>query len=295
MSNLKGIFVVTVTPFKENGDFDFEAAKSNIDVLISKGVHGLCILGATGEYLSITTEEHKSYLEEMMKHIDGRVPVVVGATRERTDDVIDLVQHAKVNGVDAAMVLPPYYCKPLQEEIYAHFKSINDAVEFPILVYNNPHSAGVDIEFETVSQIAELPNMKLIKESSGDIKRLTEISMNLSDKITPFCGWENMSYESFVMGAQGWICVLGNIAPGMCVDMFEAVVNEKDYEKGFEIYRKALPVLNFLEGFPKYVQLVKYVLDKQGLQGGSIRKPKLELTQDEKQMIDQAINLADLY
>lgn len=295
MSQLKGIFAVTVTPFKANGDIDFDAAKKHVDYLIEKGVHGLCVLGATGEYLSVTTEEHKTYLETMMSHIDGRVPVIVGATRERTDDVIDLVEHAKANDVAAAMVLPPYYCKPLQSEIYAHFKNINDAVDFPIVVYNNPHSAGVDIEYDTVAQIAELPNMEVIKESSGDIKRLTAISMNLGDKITPFCGWENMSYESFVMGAEGWICVLSNIAPGMCVDLYTAVVKEKDYEKGYEVYKKALPILNFLEGFPKYVQLVKYILGKQGLDCGVVRKPKLDLTADEKAMIDAAINVNDLY
>ncbi len=295
MSNLKGIFAVTITPFKDNGEFDYDGSKKNVDWLIENGVHGLCLLGATGEYLSVTTEEHKEYLEIMMKHIAGRVPVIVGTTRERTDDVIELVEHAKANGVAAGMVLPPYYCKPLQEEIYMHYKNINDAVDFPILVYNNPHSAGVDIEYDTLVQIAELPNMKLIKESSGDIKRLTAVAMNLSDKIVPFCGWENMSYESFVMGAKGWICVLANIAPGMCVDLYESVVEEKDYAKGYEVYKKALPVLNFLEGFPKFIQLVKYVLNKKGLDGGFIRKPKVELTAEEKKMIDEAINIEDLY
>jgi len=295
MSKLKGIFAVTITPFKENGDFIFEGAKSNVDYLIKKGVHGICLLGATGEYLSITMKEHKEFVEVMMKHIAGRVPVIVGATRERPDDVVDLAKHAKFNGVTAIMVLPPYYCKPLQEEIYEHYKYINDSVDIPVLVYNNPHSAGVDIEYDTVVKIAELPNMQLIKESSGDIKKLTAIAMNLSDKIVPFCGWENMSYESFVMGAKGWISVLANIAPGMCVDLYNTVVEEKDYIKGYEIYKKALPVLNFLEGFPKFIQLIKYVLGKQGRVGGYIRRPKLELTEEEKKMIDDAINLEDLY
>lgn len=295
MSNLKGIFAVVTTPFKENGEFNYEGAKKNIDWLIEKGVHGLCILGATGEYQSITTDEHKEYVEEMMKHINKRVPVIVGASRERTDDVIELAKHAKTNGVSAIMVLPPFYCNPLQEEIYMHYKNINDAVDLPVLVYNNPFSAGVDIEFDTVAKLAELPNMQYIKETTGDIKRLTAIAMNLSDKIVPFCGWENMSYESFVMGAQGWICVLSNIAPGMCIDLYNAVVEEKDYAKGYEIYKKALPVLNFLEGFPKYVQLVKYIIKKQGRAGGYMRRPKLELTAEEKKMIDEAINIEDLY
>lgn len=295
MSNLKGIVAVVVTPFKEDRSFDYEGAKKNIDYLIDKGVHGICLLGATGEYQSITTQEHKEYVEVMMKYIGKRVPVVVGASRERTEDVIDLAKHAKQNGVDSIMVLPPFYCNPLQEEIYEHYRYINDSVDLPILVYNNPGSAGVDIEYDTLAKIAELPNMKIIKESTGDIKRFTAIAMNLSDKIVPFCGWENMCYESFVMGAKGWICVLSNIAPGICVDIYKYVVEEKDYEKGYEVYKKALPVLNFLEGFPKFIQLVKYVLEKQGRAGGFVRRPKIELTSEEKQMIDEAINLAELY
>jgi 4-hydroxy-tetrahydrodipicolinate synthase len=104
-----------------------------------------------------------------------------------------------------------------------------------------------------------------------------------------------MCYESFVMGAQGFVCMLGNIAPGMCVDMFNAVVEEKDYKKGYEIYRKALPVFNHLESFPKVVQLIKYLIEKQGRVGGYIRRPRLELTEEEKQFIDENIDISQLY
>lgn len=295
MGKLKGIFAVVITPFKENLEFDVEGAKKNIDWLLEKGVHGICLLGATGEYQSITMEEHKWYVEKILKHIDGRVPVIIGASRERTDDVIELGKNAKENGAAAIMVLPPFYCNPLQDEIYMHYKNINDGVDIPVLVYNNPDSAGVDIEYETLEKIAELPNCQYIKETTCDIKRFTPIAMNLKDKITPFCGCENLAYESFVMGAEGWICVLANIAPGMCIDLYNAIVEEKDYEKGYEVYKKALPVLTYLEGFPKYVQLLKYVMEKKGLAGGYMRKPKLDLTDDLKAMIDEELDLDALY
>lgn len=294
MKEIKGIITVTITPFKECGEIDYAGAAQNIDWLISQGVHGLCIMGATGEYLSVTTEEHKDYVKKMLAHVAGRVPVIVGATRERTDDVIDLMKHAKAHGADAAMVLPPYYCRPSQEEIFTHYQNINEGVDLPVLVYNNPHSAGVEIEYGTLVKIAQLPNMKLIKESTGDIKKLTAITMNLSDRITPLCGWENMCFESFAVGAQGWICVLSNFAPKLCIELYEAVAVNRDLAKGFEIYRKCLPTLNFLEGFPKSIQLVKYLLDQKGLTGGLCRKPRIRLTDDEKKMIDQAIDLSQL-
>lgn len=295
MKEMKGIIAVVTTPFEENGDFNLQGAKDNVDFLIEKGVHGLCILGATGEYQSITTEEHKNFVEEMAKHIDGRVPLAVGTSRERTDDVIDLGKHALENGLDAIMVLPPFYCGPQPNEVVEHYRHINDSVDIPVIVYNNPYSAGIDIELDTVAKLAEMDKMKYIKETSGDIKRTTAIAMDLGDKITPICGWENMCYEAFVMGAKGWICVLANIAPGMCIDIYENIVENKDYEKAYEVYKKALPVLNILEGFPKYVQLVKHILDKQGRVGGHMRRPKMGLTDEEKKAIDDAIDLSVLY
>ena len=295
MNGFKGIFVVTTTPFDRNGNFLFDASKDNLDYLISKGVHGLCIMGATGEYLNVTMDEHKTYIEAMMKHVAGRVPVIIGATRERPDDVIELVKHAKANGVSAAMVLSPYYSNPSQEEIYEHYKYINDSVDFPIMVYNNPGSAGVDIDDDNIAEISKLPNMKIIKESTGDIKRLTTIAMNMSDNIIPFCGCENIAYESFVMGAKGWICMLGNVAPGMCVDLYSSVVEEKDFAMGYEIYRKMLPFLNFLENFHKGSQTLKYISEKQGRIGGFSRRPKCELTEDEKRFIEESLDLKVLY
>lgn len=295
MSILRGIFTVAVTPFNKDGSFNIEAAKNNVDYQIGKGIHGLCILGATGEYLSITMDEHKEFVEIMLKHINKRVPVIIGATRERPDDVIELAKHAKLNGADSVMVLPPYYSHPGQEEIYSHYKYISDSVDIALTVYNNPGSCGVDIEHETLKKIAKLKNAQVIKESTGDIKRLTAIAMDLGDEITPFCGCDNMCYESFVMGAQGFVCMLGNIAPGMCVDMFNAIVEEKDYKKGYEIYRKALPVFNHLESFPKVVQLIKYLIEKQGRVGGYVRRPRLELTEEEKRFIDENIDISQLY
>lgn len=295
MEKFNGVFVVITTPFDKNGNFLLQGAKENIDYLISKGVHGLCLMGATGEYQSVTIEEHKIFVAEMMKHINRRVPVIVGASKERADDVVELVKHAKENSVSAAMVLPPFYSNPSQKEIYAHYKYINDSVDFPIMVYNNPGSAGVDIDDENMAIISTLSNMQIVKESTGDIKRLTKIAMDLSENIIPFCGCENIAYESFVMGAKGWICMLGNIAPEMCVELYQNIVVEKNYTKGYEVYKKILPFLDFLETFHKGCQFMKYVIDKQGRIGGYSRKPKCELTDDEKKFIDNSLDYSMLY
>ena len=149
----EGMYAVSVTPFTEDGSFDYEKAKKHLDWLIEQGLQGICVLGATGEYQSITLEEHKEFVKEIVPYISDRVSVIVGVTRERADDVIELIQNAKVYGADAAMLLPPPYCHPSQDEIVEHYRYIMEKTQFPIVIYNNPGSCGINIERD-ISQAA---------------------------------------------------------------------------------------------------------------------------------------------
>lgn len=281
----KGVYAVAVTPFKKDGSFDFKAAKAHLDYLIESGVHGICVLGATGEYLSVTNEEHMEYVREIVPYICNRISVIVGATRERPDDAIELILNAKQAGAHAAMVLPPYYCHPTQEEIFAHYAYISAATEFPLMVYNNPGSAGVEIERETERRLFALKNVALIKESSGSIQSLTDILTDVPEHISAFCGCDSLAFESFAVGGHGWISMLANVAPKDCVAMFHAVYEEKDIVKGFEIYKRLLPALHHLENFPSPVQSLKHVITSRGGTGGYVRKPRLELTEEQKAFV----------
>ena len=164
----KGVYAVAVTPFKKNGEFDAKASKAHLDWLIENGIKGICILGATGEYQSITNEEHKAYVSEIVPYIKGRASVFVGVSRERPEEVIELMDHAYACGADAGMALSPFYCHPSQDEIEAFYKYINDNTKLPVIVYNNPGSAGVDIASETYTKVLKLPNAKIVKESTGE-------------------------------------------------------------------------------------------------------------------------------
>lgn len=285
-----GICAVAVTPFKEDGSFDTPAARSNLDYLIESGVHGICILGATGEYMSVTMAEHKEYVQKIVPYIRDRVTVVVGATRERPDDVIELIRNAKEAGAHAAMVLPSPYCHPSQDEIVSMYRYISENTDFPLMIYNNPASAGIEIERETFRQIFELEHAALVKESSGDIRRLTEVRMDAPPEISVFCGCDNLAYESFLAGADGWVSMLANVAPRDCVALYEAVCEEKDFDKGFAIYRRILPALNFLEIFSKPVQSLKHVITCKGLTGGFVRRPRLELTREERRLVESGMH-----
>lgn len=287
--NFKGVYAVAVTPFKEDGSFDFEAAKKHLDWLIENGVHGICVLGATGEYQSVSDEEHMQYVKEVVPYICERTSVIVGASRERPEDVVKLVKNIKECGGHAAMVLPPFYCHPSQDEVVAHYKYIMDNVDFPLVAYNNPGSAGIEVEQDTFKELFKLPNTAIVKESSGSMQKLTEVLIDAPEEVSVFCGCDNLAFESFADGAVGWISMLANVAPKACVDLFESVYDRKDLAHGFEVYKQILPALNVLESFPKPVQALKYVLKSKDLGGGFVRRPRIELSEEEKAYVESAM------
>ena len=290
----QGIYAVVVTPFHEDGTFDVESAKKNLDWLIEQGVQGVCILGATGEYQSISDEEHMAYVKEIVPYVKDRVSVIVGASRARPEDVVKLVNNIKECGAHAAMVLPSFYCHPAQDEIVEHYRYIEEQTQFPIVAYNNPGSAGIEIGQDAFRQIMALPYTAIVKESSGSMQKLTEVLIDAPEKVSVFCGCDNLAYESFADGACGWICMLANVAPKQCVDLYQAVYVEEDLKKGKEIYKEILPALNVLESFPKPVQALKYGLSKKGLNGGYVRRPRMELNEEEKTYLSEAMKFETL-
>lgn len=286
----EGIYAVAITPFQADGSFDFEKSKKHLDWLIESGVQGICILGATGEYQSVTNDEHKAYVREIVPYIKARVSVIVGATRERADEVIDLVQNIKDCGAHAAMVLTPPYCHPSQDELYENYRYIMEQTKFPLMLYNNPGSCGVSIERETFQRLYALPEAAIVKESSGSMQKLTEVRSDAPERISIFCGCDNLAFESFANGANGWISMLANVAPKDCVALFEAVYQQKDLAKGWAIYQRLLPGLNTLETFPKPVQALKYLTDRKTGNGGFARRPRMALTAEEKSYVVTAMN-----
>ncbi|MCR4398181.1 MAG: 4-hydroxy-tetrahydrodipicolinate synthase [Firmicutes bacterium] len=287
MPAIEGVYTVMVTPFKRNGDVDYEGLKKNVEWQISRGIHGLLPLGSTGEFAGMEDDEKKQVAELVVQTANGRVPVAVGTTAETTEKTIALTRHAKEIGAVGVMILPPYYCKPSQEEMYTHFARIADAVDIPVIIYNNPWSSGVDMQAETVARLAEYsPNLRYVKECTADIKRLRDIRVLCGDKVTLFCGWEDLAYESFVMGARGWVSVIANIAPGMAMELYDLVAQKRDLDRGWELYRVMLPMLKQLEYSGKLHQTLKYSMDRMGLCGGITRSPKLPLTEADMTKID---------
>lgn len=293
MAQFNGIYAVTITPFKEDGSIDYEYTTKYINSLIEAGVHGLLPLGATGEFASLSLEERMEYAEFIVKLVAGRVPVIIGAVSQNADVTIAICKHAKEIGAAGAMVLPAPGLHLSQAEIYAYYEHVNANVDLPIMMYNNPGSAGVNIDPELVVRLAALSNVCMIKESTGDIARLTRTVDELADELSIFCGCETLAHESFVMGANAWVCVVANFAPHMAVALYENIVVKGDVAAAREINKKLLPFLRLLEESGELWQVVKYTLEKQGMGATALRLPRLPISDAVKQDVDALLAAYD--
>lgn len=290
MKNLEGAYPVLITPMNEDGEINWEGLKQNIEHFINENVTGIVVNGSTGEFVSLTKEERYQVTEVAVEQVNDRIPLVVGTAAETTADAIAFTKQAEAAGADASLLINSYYAHPKDEEIYEHFKAVAESVSFPIMIYNNPFTSGVDIGTETILKVArDVDNITHIKESSGDISKVRDVTRQGKGFLKTFCGADDLALESFLVGATGWISVAGNIAPGLVTDLYNSV-KANDIEKAWELYDKVLPLCNFIEGSGKFVQIVKRAMDIQGLAGGPSRKPRLPLTEEEDATLQEIMN-----
>lgn len=275
MKELKGTMVVMVTPFAEDGQIDEQGFRKNIDWYIEEGVHGLICNGSTGEFANMNREELGRTLNITVDQAKGRVPVMAGTAANTTKETIELTQNAEKAGADAAMIVNPFYGLPNQDELYHHFKAAADNSEINIMLYNNPWYSGVDMLPETVARLAECSNIKYIKESTADIRRVHEIQRLSGENIDVWCGWEDLAYECFLMDCGGWVCPTANFLPGWCAGLFD-LMQENKKKEAKELYFKLLSFLNYLEAGDLLAK-VKAAMNILGRNGGVPRRPFLPL------------------
>jgi 4-hydroxy-tetrahydrodipicolinate synthase len=182
-------------------------------------------------------------------------------------------RYAEEAGVDGLLIVPPFYSKPKDNEIFAHYFAIGNAVKTPIMLYNNPFTSKVDMKPELIEKLSHIENVTHVKESSNDISRIWKIRELTGGKLIVFCGADNLAFESFVMGAKGWICVAANVLPKECAELYELAVMKRDYEQARKLYSKLLPLSNLLEDTGMFSSLSKAGLDLLGHTGGKPRLP----------------------
>jgi 4-hydroxy-tetrahydrodipicolinate synthase len=282
----RGVFAVLVTPFTEDDKIDEKTLRGHLRYLIDEGkVNGVIPTGSTGEFTALTEAERKQVADIVIDEVAGKVPVVVGTAAVSTQETIMYSRYAQEKGADGVMVVAPYYCHPDEREIYGHFSALAENLDIPIVLYNNPGTSGVDMQPDLIARLARNDKISHIKESSGDMTRIAEITRLCGDKMRIFCGCDNLSLEMFVMGAAGWVVAPANIIPQLCVELFALAVVKKDIARAKELYFKILPLFTLFESTGQYVQLVKAGLEILGRPYGVPRKPLLPPTEQAKQTL----------
>jgi 4-hydroxy-tetrahydrodipicolinate synthase len=215
----RGVFPALITPFRD-GAVDEAAFVRLVERQIAGGVHGLVPVGTTGETATLSHDEHRRVVELCVETAAGRVPVIAGAGSNSTVEAIELVRHAKQVGADAALVVTPYYNRPSQEGLYAHYEAINEAVELPIIVYNVPSRTGSDISNETLARLARLPNILGIKDATGDLGRASFQRLMCGDEWVMLSGDDPTALGYMAHGGHGCISVTANVAPEQCAAFY---------------------------------------------------------------------------
>lgn len=272
--NFRGVFTVMITPLDAGGAVDTGALAAFTDWQIRQGIHGLIPLGSTGEFLSLSEDERGAVIRTVVGTAAGRVPVLIGTGAEDTREAVRLSRKAEAMGADGVMIIPPFYSTPTDDELVHHYAAIAAAISVPIMVYNNPATANVDLKPELVARIAAIAGCDYIKESTLEVTRVRDIIRLAGSDMTVFGGI--LGFESFVMGAQGWVAVASNVAPAAMTRIFELVADEHKIDEARALYLKWLPVIEAVGG-QAYVAGTKSLLTHMGLQAGAPRPPRLPL------------------
>jgi 4-hydroxy-tetrahydrodipicolinate synthase len=207
-----GSIIAIVTPFR-NGKVDERAFGDLIEWQIASGTNGIVPCGTTGESATLTHEEHHRVVKLTVEVVRGRVPVIAGTGSNSTDEAISLTRHAREAGADGALLITPYYNKPMQEGLYRHYKAVAEAVDIPLVLYNIPSRTGVNMLPATVARLAVMKNIVGIKEGSGSVQQASEIAQTCGDRLTVLSGDDPLTLPMLAVGAKGVITVTANVAP----------------------------------------------------------------------------------
>jgi 4-hydroxy-tetrahydrodipicolinate synthase len=286
-----GSIVALVTPFR-NGVLDEDAFQRLVEKHLVEGTHGFVPVGTTGESPTLSHAEHERVVELCVEAVAGRRPVIAGTGSNATEEAISLTRHAKKAGADAALVVTPYYNRPTQEGLYAHYKAIQDAVDLPIIIYNIPGRSAVEMTVETMARLARLPNIIGVKDSTADIMRPLLTHAACGAEFCQLSGEDGNAVAFLAHGGHGCISVTANVAPKLCAEMQDAWRAGRS-EEALAIHRRLLPLHKalFCETSPAPA---KYALSRLGYCSPELRLPMVEMGERSRQQVDAALSQVGL-
>ncbi len=278
-----GVFPAVTTQFHSDQSLNLAATCKHLDALLAAGVHGIIMLGTVGENCSLEYREKLEVLRATVEHVRRRVPVLTGVAECSTALACRFAADAQKSGVDGLMVLPAMVYKSDPRETLAHFRTVAKASDLPILCYNNPVSYGVDITPPMFAALADEPKFVAIKESSENVRRITDLKNVCGDRYLLFCGVDDLVLESVLLGATGWVSGLVNAFPAENRLLWDLATAGR-YDEALKIYRWYTPLLH-LDTHPKLVQYIKLAMSQTGLGSETVRAPRLPLAGSEREEI----------
>ena len=276
-----------VTPFDKNGHIDFDKTTQLVNYLIENGTESLVVAGTTGESPTLSKEEKLALFEHVVKVVNKRIPVIAGTGSNDTYATIELTKKAENLGVDAIMVVAPYYNKPNQEGLFQHFKAIAESTSLPVMLYNIPGRSVVNILPDTIIRLSKISNIVAVKEASGDLNAMTKIIANTDDDFELYSGDDGLTIPVLSIGGIGIISVASHVIGNELQEMVQAFLNGEN-EKAAKMHQLLLPIMQGLFTAPNPTP-VKTALQLTGLDVGSVRLPLVPLTEQERTTLSQLL------
>jgi 4-hydroxy-tetrahydrodipicolinate synthase len=284
-----GVFPAITTQLHKDGSLDLEGTAAHVDVLIRSGVSGLVFLGSLGENQSMTGEEKRQVMESMLGVVGGRVKVLSGVAESSLSEAVRYTRDLEKLGVDGVMLMPPMiYKSPDPAESLHHFRGVARSTGLPIMIYNNPISYGHDITPELFAKLASEKNFVALKESSGNVRRITDLHNVVGGRYAIFTGVDDLALEASILGIDGWVAGSGIAFPEENQHFWE-LTRHGEWDAARELYRWFTPLLH-LDTHPKFVQYIKLAVQECGLGKEWVRAPRLPLSGAERRSVLKVIH-----
>ncbi|WP_214482735.1 4-hydroxy-tetrahydrodipicolinate synthase [Bacillus sp. SM2101] len=287
MIDFGNVATAMVTPFDNRGNIDFSKTSQLVNYLIDNGTDSLVISGTTGESATLSTEEKIALFQHVVSEVAGRVPVIAGTGSNNTYASIELTKKAEETGVDAILLVAPYYNKPNQEGLYQHFKAIANSTKLPVMLYNVPSRTITNISPETIIKLSKIDNVVAVKDASGDLNAMTEIIANTDEGFLLYSGDDGLTLPILAIGGSGIVSVASHVIGNEMQEMIHAYRNNKLNESAL-LHQKLLPVMTGLFMAPSPAP-VKTALQIRGLDVGSVRLPLVPLAEHERVKLSELL------
>lgn len=285
----KGIYPALLTPFDASDKIDFKIFEKNLDAQLRAGIDGIVLGGSLGEASTLNSQEKKELLICANEFLQGQLPVIINIAEKSTAEAIKCAQDAEKNGADGLMLLPPLQYKADERETMEYFKTVASSSSLPIMIYNNPHDYKNEVTLDMFEELAEVPSIQAIKESTRDVTNVTRIKNRFGNRFKILCGVDTLALEELTLGADGWVGGLVDAFPAETVAIYR-LLKAGQHAEALKIYRWFLPVLE-LDIVPKLVQYIKLAATQTGLSSEFVRLPRLRIEGIERERILEIINM----